>query len=254
MRLPHAVLISAAIVIVALGCERREDAAAVRDTADTSAAARACPANKQPFSFRGSLSGKREEVQSALGRGTGDRLWKRGDKAAPKVDGERRYTLIPTCKNHEFTTGELVDGRFVALLRIENDPDNRFSTAGASDTVAWWIYGVTQDDGTIRLVSQFASLTASSDDAFLLEWDFIQCDDSEPWKTEEAGWHGSSCNHGTRATARPLDGDNPWFGCTRGCCYSVGPGRPPETADDTLPSDTLRPDRPRDTTRTRAGA
>jgi len=245
MRLPHAVTLTlVAGVLSGVGCAERPDAVATGDSADTAALDRGCPANKQSFTFIGSLDGKREAVQRALGRGAGSLLWKRGDKAVENTTGQRRYTLYPTCKSHQFTDGELVDGRFVALLRIDNDPDRRFSKVADNDVVAWWVYGIRQADGSIELVSQFASLAATTEQDFVVTLPFVRCNKTGYWDEEEAGWHGSECESEDSAMVRPPGGDNPWFGCTRGCCYSVGPSDP-AIPKDSLPADTL----PRDTTR-----
>ena len=121
------------------------------------------PCNPQSFAFGGSLAGKEAEVRDRLGK-KGGLLHRREDRGAKHPDVPAPlYTLYPTCKNQDFTTGDLVDGRFVGVLVVTNDPDRNFSRTKNSDTVGWWVYGKHEADKSIRLYSQFLSLTVPDD-------------------------------------------------------------------------------------------
>jgi hypothetical protein len=128
----------------------------------------------------------------------------------------RDWTITPVCKNYDFTLGNLVDGRFVAVITVT--AQSPFSSK-PNDTVAWWVYGQLQADSQVVLRSEFVSLTAANDQEFLIKAPFAWCSESAD-DEETGGWHGAACH--TAAAPRP-GGDNPWFGCKLGCCYAVKP-------------------------------
>jgi hypothetical protein len=240
MRTSQLVLVVAAVFTWS-SCSRTQDIAVEADEGGFVNG----PCNAQSFDFSGSLAGQEAQVRGALGS-TGGRLHRRLDRGAKHTDvATPRYTMYPTCKNQEFTTGDLVDGRFVGVLVISDDSDRNFSRTKNSDTVGWWVYGQHEADGRIRLYSQFLSLTVP-DDPVMTQF-FDACPKSGTWREETAGWHGEVCEESAMSEmVAPRIGDNPWFGCTRGCCYSTKLQR----LTDSLPADTSRADTTRrDTTR-----
>lgn len=136
--------------------------------------------------------------------------------------------IQPMCESHLKDKNALRQGQFVARLMLfdTQTPYSKLRT----DVVYWWVF---ERNGA--LVSQFFSMSQTDEVIAIVESPFIECDGTKP-TTEIAGWHGDGCLPGDprRADGRPLDGDNPWFGCTLGCCYSV----------------VVDTDRVRDTTRT----
>lgn len=175
---------------------------------------------KQGYRFSGTLEGKIDSIQEAFGRQAG-RLHKRLDREAHHTSGSNpRYTLIPTCKNHEYTLGELVNGRFIGVIIVRDDPTHRFSRTRRDDHVAWWVFGAFDTTGAIQLQSQFVSLTAEND--ALISKRFTWCNKLADWTEETAGWHGPNCmSHAADDMTAATRGDNPWFGCKLGCCYSA---------------------------------
>lgn len=197
----------------------------------------------------GNLSGNLE-TQVAEARRVASRMSLAGAPALRLDPGGAIVAITPLCESHRVTKGnQLARGHFVAQIVFAGSMP-RFSGV-ADDTVYWWVY---RPDGSTQLVSQFLSLGASTD--AVRSEEFRTCPpgddtpDSEP-PLERGGWHPSTCDSRMLADSmHTLRGDNPWFGCTRGCCYSVGPSDP-TTPRDSLPADTLRPDTTRrDTTRT----
>jgi hypothetical protein len=167
--------------------------------------------------------GRTAEVQHFSGA-RGGLLRKRLNRDAPHTDGpDPLYTIKPACRNHDFTVGELVDGRFIGLIETDGDTAHRFSRT-PNDYVAWWVFGTVDDGGNIQLQSEFVSLTAAANDDAIIRAPFKWCTKDEDWDEETGGWHSDDCSaHPAPAMEAPRGGDNPWFGCKLGCCYSAMP-------------------------------
>lgn len=175
---------------------------------------------KQSYDFTGSLEGKAQAVRDKFGREAG-RLHQRLGRDAHHDDGPTTYALRPTCSNHLFTPGDLVDGRFMGIIRATGGT-NRFSRIGSDEYVVWWVFGAMNADGRIELKSQFISLSPQND--LIVSAPFDWCDKSGEWADETAGWHGNDCtSHQPDDMRAARSGHNPWFGCKLGCCYSVIP-------------------------------
>lgn len=123
--------------------------------------------------------------------------------------------IQPMCESHEKDASALRRGQFVARLMLL-DTQRPYSKL-RTDIVYWWVF---ERNGA--LVSQFFSMSQTDEDSAIVEFPFTQCAGTEP-KTEIAGWHGGACLQmdSLMADGRPPPGDNPWFGCKLGCCYSV---------------------------------
>lgn len=118
--------------------------------------------------------------------------------------------------------GELVDGRFIGILEVKADPDHRFSRANDDDVVAWWVFGTVDADKKIQLQSEFVSLSGAAIDEAIISAPFEWCPQDHRWDEETGGWHKGDCSaHPAPLSDAPTGGDNPWFGCKLGCCYSA---------------------------------
>lgn len=185
----------------------------------------------------GSLSGDLEpQVDEA--RRVARRMSLAGAPALRLDPGGAIVAITPLCESNRVTKGnQLARGHFVAqIVFVGSVP--RFSGV-ADDTVYWWVY---RPDGGTQFVSQFLSLRASTD--AVTSEEFRTCPPGDetpdtPPPMERSGWHPSTCSSMLLADSmHMLTGDNPWFGCTRGCCYSVGPIPGDTTRTDTIPPGT----------------
>lgn len=217
--MPSSHLVATSLLVTALlaaACSRQPSVATVEDFETTAG----CPRERN---FRGgSLVGRVAEVRTFSGA-QGGLLKKRRNRDAPHRPGPNPlYTIKPACKNHDFTVGELVDGRFIGIIEVKGDTAHRFSRTDDDDVVAWWVFGTVDPVGSIRLQSEFVSLSAAATDEAIISAPFKWCTKEEDWNEESGGWHLGDCSlHPISVMDVPEGGDNPWFGCKLGCCYSA---------------------------------
>ena len=166
-------------------------------------------------------------------------------QVAPSPDG--RLLLIPTCDVRKLKKKDLKEGRFVGILTGPGTAPDYSDVP--NDVVYWWVFGTdTVVNGATTLVhhSQFVSLRSPT--GSIVERATIVCPDhrDRDFPVDSVAWHDDTCPSPSAPHSVMRIGDNPWFGCTRGCCYSTKL----QLLTDSLPADTTRADSARtDTTR-----
>lgn len=143
----------------------------------------------------------------------------------------RAMAIQPLCESRNKNAQQLARGAFVARILIleATSPFSRMKT----DLVYWWVY---QENGVEK--SQFVSTTDTVAADAIIDMQFRDCPDESGVDKDSTGWHGAGCHSAAQQMATLQNGgDNPWFACTRGCCYAVGGGplRPTDSLRDTLP-------------------
>ena len=219
--MPSSHLVATSLLVTALlaaACSRQPSVATVEDYMTTAK----CPKENYDKFGGGTLVGRVAEARRQVGP-QGGLLDKRLNRDAPHKPGPGSlYTIKPACQNHDFTLGELVHGRFIGIIEVKADPNHRFSRANVDDVVAWWVFGTVDADKKIRLQSEFVSLGGAAIDEAIISAPFDWCPKNDDWKEETGGWHSNDCSaHPAPLMDPPSGGDNPWFGCKLGCCYSA---------------------------------
>lgn len=128
---------------------------------------------------------------------------------------EKAVAIQPLCESHKKSEQDLGNGQFVARMMIvgESTPYSKLTT----DMVYMWVF-----ERAGQKIVQFVSMTNPNHDDALVPFTWTWCTATPPTE-EQADWHEGVCSAHTETGGRPRGGDNPWFGCTRGCCYAAAP-------------------------------
>lgn len=216
--------------VFVLGCATPEgDGTRTGEASTTAMAGKNCKVN-----IAGPLDSLQfDKVLEAAGSMTPDGSW--------VPDSGRKIAIQPLCESSRKDPAALRKGAFVARIMIFGEQTSLSDRT--MDVVYWWV--VKRDT---LVVSQFVSTTEPDSAKAIKTLQFIDCDDKAAATKDTTGWHGDSCHSmGGGGKPGPLngEGDNPWFGCTRGCCYAVGGGGPVPTDSIPRPRDTIpRPTAP----------
>lgn len=129
---------------------------------------------------------------------------------------EKAVAIQPLCESHKKNEPELRRGEFVARLMIvgESTPYSGLTT----DMVYMWVFREGSGD-----FAQFVSMTNPDAGNAIKTYALHSCTMTTPNEEEVADWHEGVCSAHSETGGRPRGGDNPWFGCTRGCCYAAAP-------------------------------